>query len=454
MPAELRMTATHYGTLHDHLLRDDAEHAAILICGVNEPRNEILACREVVLVGDEDLDEGSGRLLLHVSPLIIARAAKRAAQEGLTVVVCHSHPFPGPVEPSMIDLDTELELCGRVLPGRLAGRPAGALILGPDGYSGRLWSNGTPTPLALRVNGRAVASPGIGDETMPTDQDARHLQIWGRRGQSALRSSSVAVVGVGGTGSHVAIQLAHLGVGNLVLVDPDVVEASNLNRLIGAEHSDVGRLKVDVIADAVQGIRPEISVLAVAESVVEVDGEALADSDLIICCTDGHGSRALLTEMAAQYLVPLIDLGVEVQAAGSSTRAGGGVRVVRPGDPCLHCMGILDSALVREEFLTDAQQNDERERGYLRGSDEPAPSVVALNGVVASLAVLEALDQLLGLFARTPSRVLYRAEARSVTTVEVTRDSSCYVCGAHGLIGIGAARKLPRRPKEPRTESA
>lgn len=248
--------------------------------------------------------------------------------------------------------------------------------------------------------------------------------------------------------------MAHLGVGQLTLIDPDVVDASNLTRLIGGTSADIGRPKVDVLASTALRIRPEVVVNALRTSLLDLDAVPLAGCDVIVCCTDRHGSRALLTELAAQYLVPLIDLGVEVQPAHGRARAGGGVRVIRPGDPCLHCMGVLNPAIVREEFLSDAQRDVEAGRGYLVGSAEAAPSVVALNGVVASLAVLEVLDQLLGLFEAGPRRLLYRAEVRSVTTAQAMNEQGCFVCGGDGIGGLGGARRLARRQSEPHIGSA
>ena len=454
MPAELRFTAEQHNKLLRHLLADDDEHAAVLMCGTARNRPELLLCHQVVPLTAADLEASSGRLHLEVSPLTIARLAKQAKADGRTLVVCHSHPFHGPVQASSIDLETEFDLCGRVLPGRLAGRPVGALIVGPDGFEARVWMDRASSALHLRVGGRLIdngddnADPTFGDE-----RDARHLLVWGLAGQTRLQRASVVIVGAGGTGSHLVLQLAHLGIGRLVLVDPDIVEPSNLGRLVGATTADVGRRKVEVLASTAARIRPEIVVESIAASVLDIDAKTLAGNDLIVCCTDGHGSRSLLNELAAQYVMTLVDLGIEVQSAREATRAGGGVRIVRPGEPCLNCMDVLDPGLVREDFLSDAQQRDESKRGYLRGNAEPAPSVIALNGVVASLAVLEVLHELLGLFASSPHRVLYRAEARSVTTADATSRDTCYVCGPAGISGLGDARRLPRRPSEPRTGS-
>lgn len=454
MRAELRFTTQQFDDLRRHLLPDEAEHAAVLICGIGGPANELLLCRRVIPLTGQDLEPSSGRLHLHISPLALARVAKQAGREACTVVVCHSHPFPGSVLASSIDLDSERELCGRVFPGRLQGRAVGALILGPDGVDGRLWAGGHSQPLAVRVAGIAIDTDDVVEGASDDGRDARHLLVWGACGQQRLRRAHVALVGVGGTGSHVAVQLAHLGVGQLTLVDPDVVDVSNLTRLIGGTSADLGRPKVDVLASTALRIRPEVVVNALRASLLDLDAVPLAGCDVIVCCTDSHGSRALLSELAAQYLVPLIDLGVEVQSGHRRTRAGGGVRVIRPGDPCLHCMGVLNPALVREEFLSDAQRDMEARLGYLVGSVEAAPSVVALNGVVASLAVLEVLDQLLGLFEAGPRRLLYRAETRSVTTAQALSEQGCFVCGGEGIGGLGGARRLARRRTEPRIGSA
>ncbi len=446
MPAELRLTDTQWAQLRAGLLGDDDEHAALLICGyliAND--DQVLVCRRVQQLGAADLLDTSRRHLA-IAPTTLARAAKGARAEQGTMVVCHSHPFPGPVHASTLDLDTEAELCGRALWGRLAPRPVAALVLGPDGLDGRLWRDGRGQPLdRVRVVGDQIRllppPPGrqVGDEV------ARQVLAWGKGGQSRLADARVAIVGMGGTGSQVAVQLAHLGVGGLILVDPDRVEATNLSRLVGATRTDVGRLKVEVLAAAARAINPTVTVQPVLASVLDIDPRVLAAADVIVCATDGHGSRALLTELVQQYLVPVVDLGVEVIPGARGLRAGGGVRVLRPGGWCLHCAGTLDAGLVREEYLDGTERAREAERGYLRGANTSAPAVISLNGVVASLAALEVCHLLVGFLGDGGGRLLYRAEARALTTASVTRHPACYVCGEGGLLGLGDARRLPTR---------
>ena len=445
MFAELRITQGHWEELTSHLLQNGDEHAALLFCGwsLASARPALLARRVQILQPEDYLSTGA--LHLSIAPTTLARAAKQAAAAGETLVLCHSHPWPGTTRPSALDLDTEADFCGRVVPGRLKNAPAGALVLGTEDVSARLWLDGTSRAMRVRILGdetRIYPEPAA--EPSP-EAVARQVLAWGGSGQNRLQRATVAVVGAGGTGTHVATQLAHLGVGTIVLVDHDQVEDSNLSRLLGARPADVGRRKVDVLADYLSSINPDGDVRTYACSVLDLDPKPLVDADLIVCCTDGHGSRALLTELAYQYLVPVVDLGVEIVPTSGGVQAGGQVRVLRPGRGCLHCVGTLDPALVREEYLSDAERTTERARGYLRGVDAPAPAVIALNGVVASLAVLEVCQLLAGFLTSATDRVLVRAHRRSVTTAGVRRDSGCFVCGSDGILGAGDSRPLPLR---------
>jgi molybdopterin/thiamine biosynthesis adenylyltransferase len=432
--------------LRAQLLADESEHAAVLVCGsLSSAQGVVLTTRRVIPIDADDLLDSSA-LHLSISPVTLARVAKAARTEAGTVVLCHSHPWNGPVRPSALDLDTEAELCGRALASQLAPRPVGALVLGPDGYSARLWRHGKATVVdRLRIVGDQIVLLPEPAALVASDTVARQILAWGNLGQGRLGAAHVLVVGVGGTGSQVVVQLAHLGVGRLTLVDPDVVDRSNLSRLLGATRADVGRAKTEVLAAAARAINPQVAVHSASASVIDADPVLFADADVVVCATDGHGSRALLTELAQQYLLPVVDLGVDIIPTETSVQAGGQVRVLRPGRGCLHCAGMLDPALVREEYLTDAQRAEEERRGYLRGIAAPAPAVIALNGVLASLACLEVCQLLAGFLGGASDRLLYRAHRRAVTTAAIHSEPGCYVCGPDGLLGLGDGRDLPLR---------
>lgn len=489
--ADLRITHDHWDALTEHLLSDGHEQSALLICGVRDTRDRRsrdTACREVtflvqelVLLGEADyLDRGA--LHLSVAPATLARHAKRARFRDAAVVLVHSHPFSGTVSASSIDLATELDLCRRVIPSR-TGRPAGALVVGPGGVDARAWTNTGAAPLhTIHIIGDRITKLTTNSAGLPSTRGAsretetatvagtetqRQELLWGKAGQQMLADSHVVVVGNGGTGSHAVTQLAQLRVGHLTLIDGDVVEATNLSRLVGAVPSDVGRWKVDVLAECARAVNPSIELTVVRGSVLDVDPAVYTGADVIVCATDGHGSRSLLTELCTQYLVPLVDLGVEVdpgtrmdlgnpdEPAGSARpegagdtdqfRAGGGVRVLRPGQGCLWCAGTLNPEFVRQEYLDPEQRALDVARGYIRGVDVPEPSVIALNGVVSSLAVLEVCQLLVGMLGSGTARVLYRAERRSVRTARIARRSSCHVCGDDGVFAQGDAVSLKTR---------
>lgn len=453
--ATLRMTAGCWDLLSGHVLADGDEHAALLVCGVASSADRLtFLVRDVIRLGDEDyLDRGA--MHLSIAPITIARAAKQARTEQSTLVLVHSHPLPGAVQASRIDLATETDLCGRVLTGR-TGLPTAALIIGPDGLDGRMWTTSGVSPLrAVEIVGQSIEVLPVSSFPLATPQHAprsadpstaRQELLWGLEGQLRLREARVSIVGCGGTGSHVAQQLAHLRVGSIALIDGDRVEDTNLSRLIGATSDDVGRRKVDVVAEVVRRIAPDTCVEAVPKSVLDIDPRILTDADVIVCATDGHGSRALLTELVQQYLVPVVDLGVEVTGGDATTfRAGGGVRILRPDSGCLWCADTLNPELVRREYLTPSEREIEVRRGYIRDNDEPAPSVVALNGVVASMAVLEVCQLLVGMLGAGTDRVLYRAEARKASTAGISSRESCHVCGANGPRGRGDALRVKTR---------
>lgn len=458
---DLRILQDDWDDLIGHLLGDGDEHAALLLCGQNETEDSItFLVRDVVLLVAEDYLDRSA-LHLSVAPTTLARIAKRARLLDAGVIMVHSHPFPGRVVASQLDLRTEADLCRRVLPAR-TGNPAAALVVGPNGVDGRTWSAAGAGPFAhIRVIGDSVEQFTVtshGLPARPTDDrhdeataatagenaTARQELLWGSDGQKVLRKAHAVIVGCGGTGSHVATQMAHLRVGGLTLIDDDVVETSNLSRIVGLGPEDVGRSKVDALADRLRRINPDCRIDTVRASVLDVDPQQLTSADVIVCATDSHGSRSLLNEIATQYYVPTVDLGVEV-VPGEAFRAGGGVRVIRPGRGCLWCAQTLSPALVREEYLSERERADEAERGYMRGHLDPAPSVVALNGVVASLAVLEICHLLVGMLGTGRDRLLYRAEQRALSTTGMRSMPACHVCGKSGLLGLGDAARVKTR---------
>lgn len=186
----------------------------------------------------------------------------------------------------------------------------------------------------------------------------------------------VGLVGLGGGGSHVAQQCAHLGIGRYVLVDPDAIEDSNLNRLVGGTAQDVedGAAKTMIAERVIRGVIPNAEI-AVVQKVWQLAGDQLKGCDVIIGGLDSYKEREQLERFARRYLIPYIDMGMDVHELGQGAHlVSGQVILSSPGEPCLRCYG----------FITDERLQREAEDYGAAGG---RPQVVWPNGVLASTAV-------------------------------------------------------------------
>ena len=269
----------------------------------------------------------------------------------------------------------------------------------------------------------------------------RQIRAFGRHGQSILRGLTVAVVGAGGIGSVVFLLLVRLGVGRIFLVDDDVVELSNLNRLAGATLKDAEkkRPKVRVLAEHAARIDPAIEVMAIQESILEPRAqERVKCCDAIFGCTDNQGSRWVLNELAARHLIPYFDTGVGIAADCDHNieHAGGQVRVVVPGMGCLNCIQGIDIDIAGQEMRPEADRQVAIQRGYIAGANVTTPAVASLDGSVASLAVTEFMAFATG-FRPVRRFVGYDFMKATVLTYTFPLDPDCYTCSPVGSLAIG-----------------
>ncbi len=256
---------------------------------------------------------------------------------------------------------------------------------------------------------------------------SRHVGLFGVEGQRRIGATNVAVVGLGGLGSHVVQQLAYLGVGAFLLIDGDSVEASNLNRLIGATEEDIGAPKAKVARRQVEAIQPRAKVEARARHFNPMEDEVvLADYDILIGCLDDDLPRLELVRTASGLALPYVDLASDVTPTGEF---GGRIVFAKDGERCLSCLGELDQhALARAQMTPEQRAADDEIYGVDRSALGGAgPSVVSINGVVASLAVTEFFVWLTGL--REPRGYLsYRGDRAMVGTRADPKRDYCHYC--------------------------
>jgi molybdopterin-synthase adenylyltransferase len=197
----------------------------------------------------------------------------------------------------------------------------------------------------------------------------------GPESDAILDAIEAGIVGLGGGGSHIAQQLAHVGVGKFVPVDHDIVEQKNLNRLVGATSEDVkaGTAKTAIAERGIKSVNPTALVTPRQMKWQEATAD-LRRCDVIFGCVDSYRERDELERFARRFLIPYIDIGMDVHDAQEGFSLGGQTVLSSPGGPCLWCLGILTQDRIAEEA-----------RRY--GEAGSRPQVVWANGVLASLAV-------------------------------------------------------------------
>jgi len=436
----LTISKSNADLLASSLLGGETEQCAVLYASRAELSNDgmRLLVREIEFPGAETYSKQS-RISAELNPAFVAKVSKKARIRGESLVFVHSHPGDEPPEFSSVDDEGEQLLAG-FLSIRTPGTPHGAVVISAGGWCGR--QLGTRQSMSIIALGeqRRVLFHSTGDCELQSAIFDRQIRAFGEAGQRAISSLTVAIIGLGGTGSVMAEQLSHLGVRKFVLVDPDELDVTNLNRVVGAYSRDVGRPKVDVAAVHISTVSPGSRIKSIRGDVTRTGvAKELIATDFIFSCTDSHGSRAVIQQIAYQYMIFCIDVGSVLTAAqGQVTGIHGRVQALGPDLPCLSCSGLIDAEEVRRDMMNDAERQSDP---YIQGHREPAPSVISINSTVTSLAVTMFMAIVVGI----PSEgryVLYNAKQPSLRSVRASRNPNCYICSPSGVLARGDAQML------------
>jgi len=405
MRIKLRLTETDHGKLQRHLLpSDDLEAVAVALCG--RRRSDSHHCLTVRTVVPIPYDECKVRTPDRVtwSTQRLIPLLEEAAKYDLAILKIHSHPGGYP-HFSSTDDESDSDLFNSVFGWTDSEYPHASAVMLPGGrmFGRAILRHGAFQALdSILVPGNDLRfwAPDCGG-TLPSFTQ-RHAQLFGAGTTRRLREMAVAVVGCSGTGSPLIEQLARLGVGRLVLVDPDHVEEKNLNRIVNATREDayLRRPKVEAMARAIARMGFGTDVEIIAENLATPRAvKAVAESDAVFGCMDGIEGRHLLNRLAAFYVLPYFDVGVRLEADGQGgiDDASGAVFYVRPDGSTLQDRNVYDFEQLRAAGLrrTDPKAyRDQVKAGYIRGVAEDRPAVISINMQMASTAVNEFLARL------------------------------------------------------------
>jgi hypothetical protein len=454
------------------------EHGAALLCGIaTSDRGTRLLVRDVALAHDGvDYVPGT-RGYRHLTGEFVSTQVRRARDQGLVYLAVHNHGgttsvgFSGP--------DRASHERGYPTMLQLTKRPVGALVLAQRAVAGELWlPGGTRADVARTVvvgTRRQVltAEPDRREPAIAARYDRQSL-LFGAAGQGILAESKVAVVGAGGVGMLLVQFLARLGVGHLLVIDPQRVEPSNLPRLPEASRLDAMEyLDHDGVPILVRRAARRVALRKVrlahriarrANATINFEGVAgdvahdhvarrITNCDFIFLAADTMLARNVVNQIAYQYLVPTLQVGSKAvvhRTTGQILDVYSVVRTLGTGPGCMWCNGLIDPVRLSEESVGDRRQA--LNQRYVDDPDVHAPSVITLNGIGAAWAADDYLHFMVGLERPGSGFRLLRtkpvtAEGPHVTVQDPAADPDCFVCGGapRAVRAMGNDRDIPTR---------
>jgi len=428
---------------------DGKEAAAILICSSSPYPGRRLVVRQTIKIPHEACSLRTPDAIVWPGSYI-EQAIDVAEPEGLAIILLHSHPGDW-LDFSQVDDESD----AHVIPGMFEafGERHGSAVMTADGaVRARIYA---PDMSQEEVGLVTVAgdeirnwwSDGIAGG-LPVD---RPMAFTGAM-TAELARLTAAVIGVSGTGSIVAEQLARLGFGHVVMVDPDRVEKKNLNRILNSSlaHASAGRLKVEMFAEATASYRGPGVTTAIPAEIGDRDAvEVVAQCDVIFSCVDSQEGRQLTDIIASAFLIPLFDVGVVIPTYENDGKPAiadvcGRIDYVQPGGSTLADRGVYTPEGLRAEYVRRVNPKayeQELAEGYIKGVVEEAPSVITLNMRASSAVVTEFIARTFP-FRQEPNALYARTIFSLAACDEDHFPEDGFARKENGLLGRGAAEPL------------
>lgn len=400
----LRVTVAQRDALRAHLFPPDGcESVALAVCGTRKGFGREVNCVHAVhFIPNESCAE---RTPIKVRWPVEASlpAINEAIRRGASLLKIHSHPTGLAAFSSYDDAsDREFfEAVGQISDGSVGGT---SLVMLPDGSIMARAVRGDDgfEPCRVSIVGDEILFAGRTLTAASDEATERTRQAFGNGTTTLLRSLRVGVVGCSGTGSWVVEMLTRLGVGELVLVDPDSIERRNLNRIVNSTSADAasGIKKAVMFERAIARVGLGTVVSAYITDIAQKRiVEHLASCDVLFGCVDSADGRELLNRISTFYTIPFIDVGVRLDAdgAGGINQVCAAVHYVIPGGSSLLSRGVISAQQVGSDAMrrTNPEQHAALvKEGYVRGANVGAPAVISVNGFAASHAVNEMLARL------------------------------------------------------------
>ena len=405
-PVRLAISGHHHRALKAHLFPGDGNEAvAFAICGrARREHVELLVVKEVVPIAHDVCRIRTPHRVAWPGTAL-EQVLQRAAASGMAVVKFHSHPTGYPWFSETDDI-AEAEMFPSVFSWLNTDAPMASVIMLPDGkLVGRSvldGGGGAPLDSIRVVDHDFIFWRSEYPSTVVPAHARRISQAFGDETYRLLRTLRVGVVGCSGTGSVVTEQLARNCVGELVLVDPDHVEDKNLNRILNSNAEDAANEtnKTTVQRRSIESMGLGTKVTCFDKDLMKTEVlRALSTCDVLFGCMDSVDGRHVLNKLASAYVIPLIDLGVRLDAdgAGSVDSIWTVVNTILPGGSSLLSRHVYSEEDLNAAFLkrtSPVAYEEQRAVGYVKGVRVDQPAVVSVNMDASAAAVNEFLARI------------------------------------------------------------
>jgi len=258
----------------------------------------------------------------------------------------------------------------------------------------------------------------------------RQTRLFGEEGQLLISSSTTALVGVGGGSTKIAFDLASLGVGKLILIDPDEWEEHNRNRVFIPPEC-VGESKAKSVQEIIRKYYSDIEVEAYSARAEDVSDDVYARSDILIVGPDSFTARVFGNRLALRLKKPAVFPGAGISSKESELSVmGGSVQVFIPGSsPCYECVTSITQLDVMKETLdTETKKRLTEKYGLGDLLEIPtAPAIASLNDVIGGVALWEIVKLMTGIKSTTDFQI-YDALKSELKPIRVVKNPSCPAC--------------------------
>lgn len=464
-----------FASLWRHLFPGDGdEHGAVIAAGVVQTARGLRFLARDLFIAKDGVDYVPGeRGYRMLTADFVRRCIKHCRDEGLAYLAIHNHAGDNHVAFSSDDLASH----ERGYPALLDiahGQPVGALVFAKNAVAGDLWFRGRARyPLAeARVLGRSlrILTPGRQKQAEHLHEFDRQARLFGDRGQRLLAVSKVGVIGAGGVGSLVIQMLARLGVGHLVVADPERINITNLPRIVGAKRNDarvwlttqdrpewlrhVGQRlsssKVRIARRVSRCANSTVKFEALTGDFVDSHvASAFCDCDFLFLAADSMQARLVFNAVVHQYLIPGVQMGSKIPVNSANGQVGDVFAACRPVFPdhgCLWCNGVISAARLQSEA---ASGQERKAWAYVDEPEIAAPSVITLNAISAAEAVNDFLFWLVGLRGETcrTGYTRHLPRTRAIRFEDPRADATCTECStdSRSRLARGDSRNLPTR---------